>query len=504
MEEITRQTASRLTFRTITISLIAGFLIALGLATARKLLAENSAANYAAVQPASCRLVLAALPVNNPIDQEIADRQALSSSSTPALERLGWTFIKKARLSFDPGFYKLAEQCAACLESRGAKGPETLLLRAHSLQSLHRFAEAETVARELIRLRERPFDYGVLGDILVDQGKVRESAAAYQKMVDLRPDLHSFARAAHVRWLTGDLNGALELMHLATGASSPNDPEAAAWAFTRLALYQLQRGATRQATASCDAALAVQSDYAPAMLARARIMLALNRAAEAVVDLQRAAKLNPLPDYQWALADALAITGDRKRVIEIESQLANGSSDDPRTLSLYLATRQRDVERAVQLAHQELANRKDVFTYDALAWALAAAGRNAEAQQHMNQALSEGTADPRLYFHAGVIAALNNNHHQAKRWLDQAAATQQMLLPSERVQLDTWRQKIGRQSLPTARPKNLDGPTNQPWVKEALHQSLLRSASSLLCEQRSHRRGERGALQTFRAKPVKE
>ncbi|HJY29240.1 MAG TPA: hypothetical protein VJ306_14535, partial [Pyrinomonadaceae bacterium] len=169
--------------------------------------------------PESCRLVLAPLRVDKPIDQEIAQQQALIlNGASSGLERLGWAFIKKARMSFDAGFYKLAEQCAACMEARGANGPDALLLRAHALQSLHHFAEAERTARELIRQRERPFDYGVLGDVLIDQGKVREGAAAYQKMVDLRPDLQSYARAAHVRWLTGDLAGAMELMKLATSA----------------------------------------------------------------------------------------------------------------------------------------------------------------------------------------------------------------------------------------------------------------------------------------------
>lgn len=386
-------------------------------------------------ESASCRLVLAPLGGDKPIDQEIAHQQSLAENgSSPAFERLGWTFVKKARISLDAGFYKLAEQCAACLEARNSNRADALLLRAHALQSLHHFAEAEAAARELVRSRERPFDYGVLGDVLIDEGKVREGAAAYQRMVDLRPDLQSYARAAHVRWLTGDLEGAIELMKLATGASSPNDPEAGAWAFTRLALYQLQRGTTKSALASCDAALSLQSDYAPAMLARGRILLAENRAIDAVVELQRAAKLNPLPEYQWALEDAL----------NVKSQIvARSNTDDPRTLSLYLATRHEDVERAVRLAQQELTNRGDVFTHDALAWALAASGRTTEAQQHITQALSEGTVDARLYLHAGVIAALNNDHKQARRWLERASAIQQMLFPSERLLLDEWRQRIG-------------------------------------------------------------
>jgi hypothetical protein len=146
------------------------------------------------------------------------------------------------------------------------------------------------------------------------------------------------------------------------------------------------------------------------------------------------------------LADALNLNGARAQAAELKSQIAaDRSTEDPRTLALYLATHNRDVERAVRLAEQELANRGDVFSHDAMAWALAAAGRVSEAQQHLNQALSEGTTDARLSLHAGVIAALNGDQKQASKWLNAAAATQQMLLPSERAQLDMWRRKPTKQ-----------------------------------------------------------
>lgn len=460
MEAITnkaaRQTGRGLSIRNMSVLLLLTLFVVAGGVFAKKTFwraSEGFVAKDSSVQPASCRFVLAPrMSVDTAIDREIQQQQAVimksGSPAATAFERLGWLFVKKARLSFDAGFYKLAEQCAACLEARGASGPDTLLLRAHVLQSLHHFSAAETVARELVKLRERPFDYGVLGDILIDQGKLHEGAAAYQQMVDLRPDLQSYARAAHVRWLTGDLDGAIELMHLATTAGSPNDPEAAAWAFTRLALYQLHHGATKQAMQACDAALALQSDYAPAMLARGRVLLALNRPTEAVVELRRAVNLNPLPEYQWTLADALTLEGDRNHAAELDSQIGERSTEDPRTISLFLATRQIDVERAVQLAQQELTNRGDVFTLDALAWALAVAGRASEAQQYSNKALSQGTNDPRLYLHAGVIAALNHDTRQAKRWLQKAAATQQLLLPCERTHLDGWRQKVAAKIQP--------------------------------------------------------
>src|SRR5262249_54404051 len=149
-----------------------------------------------------------------------------------------------------------------------------------------------------------------------------------------------------------------------------------------------------------------------------RILLASHRPADAVVDLQRAAELNPLPEYQWALADALALTGDRDRAQQVESKIIElGATEDPRSFSLFLATRGENVELAVQLAQQELTNREDVFTHDALAWSLAVAGRTTEAQLHATRALSEGTVDARLFLHAGIIAALNHDTTQAKRLL---------------------------------------------------------------------------------------
>src|SRR5262245_41175262 len=52
------------------------------------------------------------------------------------IERLGWAFVGKARESFDPGFYKLAEQCALALDQRQSHCAEALLLRGHVLHNL--------------------------------------------------------------------------------------------------------------------------------------------------------------------------------------------------------------------------------------------------------------------------------------------------------------------------------------------------------------------------------
>jgi len=161
------------------------------------------------------------------------------------LEQLGWAFVAKARESFDAGFYKLAEQCARCIEKRNPQSQEAMLLRGHVLQNLHRFKESEMLARRLVEQRGLSFDYGLLGDALMEQGKLNDAAEAYQQMMNLKPDLQGYARAAHMRWLKGDLAGAIEAMQLAVSAASPSDGESAAWVNTRLASISRSRATVR-------------------------------------------------------------------------------------------------------------------------------------------------------------------------------------------------------------------------------------------------------------------
>lgn len=368
------------------------------------------------------------------LQQEV--RRAKKPWRTAYLERLGWAFIAKARASFDSGFYTLADQCAWCIESEKPHSFEAMLLRGHVLHNLHQFRKGEALARELVDRRGLSFDYGLLGDVLMEQGKLNEAIDAYQKMMDEKPGPQAYSRAAHVRWLKGDLPGAIEAMEMTTGAVSSHDPEAAAWAHVRLALYELQAHNTQKASSLIETSLAFQPDYAPALLARGRILMAEGKNAEAVTPLMQAARINPLPEYQWALLEALRVTGRPDEARAVEDQLMQrGAADDPRTFALYLATTGRDAKTALQLAEEELEVRADVFTLDTIAWALRAAGRIQEARSFSERTLAEGTQDARLFYHAGVLAAAMGQNREAGDWFEKAAAIQQILLPSEREHL---------------------------------------------------------------------
>ena len=405
-----------------------------------------------------CEIALAAHSGDAKADREIARlQQEIRSNAKPyqtnaMIEKLGWSFVEKARESFDPGFYKLAEQCALCLESKQGESqsakesanrplstPESirsaaLLLRGDALENMHRFSDAEKIARELVETRGLAYDFGLLGDALIEQGKTDEATLAYQKMMDMRPGPQAYSRAAHLRWLKGDTVGACALMSMS--AQAAGQTESAAWAWSKLAIYELQTGEIKRARAACDAALQTLPDYAPALLASGRILLAENKTGEAVAALERAAGFNPLPEYQWALADALRAANREDDAAKVEQKLAaTGAANDPRSYSLFLATRGRDPEVALRLAEEELKVRRDIYTLDALAWAQSAKGDAVEAWKTMRSALALGTTDARLYLHAAAISAQAGDTARAKMYAGKAEKFAFSLLPGERIRL---------------------------------------------------------------------
>ncbi len=404
----------------------------------------------------SCAIALALHKGEAPIDSEIRARQGKIkqydeklADLTPNIEQLGWRFVEKARRSYDPGYYKLAEQCAACMEELQVTRPNekeaepgklknaaALLLRGHILQNLHRFSEAEPIARELAAKRGLAFDHMLLGDVLLEQGKLTDAARCYQKLLDLKPGLQAYARAAQLRWLQGDTEGAIEMALQATRLGTPSDPEAGAWAATKLAFFDLHYGALPQAAAACETALELMPQYAPALLMKGRVLLAQERASAAIPFLQEAARQNPLPEYQWTLADALRADQREAEAQAVEATLqTKGAIEDPRTYALYLATRAGDTAQAVKLAESELNARQDLHSYDALAWTLLRSGQTAAAWQNIEKALATGTQDARLHFHAAAIAQANGLKAKASQHFKQARKGSASLLPSERAQL---------------------------------------------------------------------
>ncbi len=360
-----------------------------------------------------------------------------AAAKEEAYEQLGWAFIAKARVTLDAGFYKLAEKTSLVMETQFGASVAAQLLRGHALHNLHRFREAEALARAVIAQHELPAAYALLSDVLVEQGRLPEGIVALQRLSDLKPGAVSYTRIAHVRWLKGDLSGAIVAMDMAARATSSRDAEAGAWIVTRLSGFHLQAGSATRALALADDACGRAADFAPALLARGRALVALGQSAAAIEALEQAAALNPLPEYQWWLADTLRAAEKPAAAEKVEVALqARGAMNDPRTYALWLATRAENTATAVRLAREELTQRQDAFTQDALAWALARHGDMPAAEIAMKAALAEQTRDARLFLHAGEIARRAGRPDAAASFFAQAQSAAGTLTPSERALLN--------------------------------------------------------------------
>jgi tetratricopeptide (TPR) repeat protein len=442
------KTSCKILSRPVVILAIAGLTaLSIGGCTRQDLTPRDAVARETITTPAGpLAIALSPHAGQGRLDEQIRrvqDHVRSNQNTRASLERLGWLYVGKARESFDAGYYTLAEQCALALDSSKPGCHEALLLRGHVLHSQHRFVEAESLARQLASARGLAADHGLLGDILADVGRVEEAARAYQTMLDLKPGPQGYARAAHLRWLNGDIEGALQIMRMAATGSSPRDAESAAWMHAQLARYLWQSGAQVEAQEAVESAFAFRTNYPPGLLLRGRWLLAGDQPAAAIEPLQQAARLNPIPEFQWVLAEALRAAHRESEARAVEQEiLANGPRTDPRTTSLFLATRHERLELAVRLARKELTERADVFSHDALAWTLAASGQFAEAELHMRKALALGTPDPRLWLHAGVIAAKNGKRTEASEWWHKAEERRAQLLPTEREHWQRTQQLI--------------------------------------------------------------
>ncbi|MCA1613261.1 MAG: tetratricopeptide repeat protein, partial [Acidobacteria bacterium] len=167
-------------------------------------------------------------------------------------------------------------------------------------------------------------------------------------------------------------------------------------------------------------------DYHLALAAKARARFAAGDADAAVALYRRAVERVPLPEHAAALGDLYAKLGradEAKRQYElvefVERSGAEGQTYS-RQLAVFWADHDTRLDEALEAAQRERAARNDIYTADALAWCLYKKGRFAEARAAMRDALRLGTRDPRLLYHAGMIAAALGDRRDAAKHLREA------------------------------------------------------------------------------------
>jgi len=342
--------------------------------------------------------------------------------------QLGLAYVAQARVTADPSWYPKAE---GVLRRSLRLHPHENVDGALGIGALdlarHDFAAALEQGRRAASIDRYDADaYGVIGDALVELGRYRAAFAAFQTMVDTRPDLASYARVAYARELTGDVAGAQRAMRMALDAAgSPSD---AAW--TAYQLGELAFGSGRVAEAGGWYARGLELDptYALNLAGMAKVAWARGNDELAIRRYREVAARYPSPEVVVALADLYRATGharladEQEDVVHAMRQLAIASGVNvDLELALYDADH-GEPAGALSAARTEWGRRHSIHVADAYAWALYANGRYARASIFAERALALGTRNASFLFHAGMIRLALGDRDGARHDLARAIA----------------------------------------------------------------------------------
>jgi tetratricopeptide (TPR) repeat protein len=335
----------------------------------------------------------------------------------------GHAWVRLARVQSQPGLYAQAQDCATSALERSPQDPGALRLRGMALLDAHQFSAARALALDLLaRQPDDTLAWGMLSDAQLELGHVTEATDAAQQMLNRKPSLLSYGRAAHLRWLSGDRDGAKQLYQaaIAAGRQQP-DREPRAWMTVQAAWVFWHEGDYKGAAAGFDLVLRQLPDYAPALEGRGRTALALADYPGAIRWLGRALALHPLAETAWALGDAYSLAGDRRAADAAYARvLREAGQHDPRTLALFYATQAREPAEAVRLAERAYSERQDGYSKDALAFALFRSGELTRASRLSREVLALGVPDARLLYHAGLIARARGDAAVGGELIDRA------------------------------------------------------------------------------------
>ncbi|MFS8103128.1 tetratricopeptide repeat protein [Lentzea alba] len=327
-------------------------------------------------------LVVTACARQEPVSQPVTQTSSLQRNAeslqaklrrTPddasAWAQLGATHVELARTTFDPQHYSRAERALKeSLRLKPEGNGEAFMGQGALFNARHDFVAARDWGQRAVSaLPDSAQAQGVLVDALTQLGDDAGAAVALQRMLDLRPGVASFTRAAYHFELHGRLDEArVALERALETASSPEEA-----GFCQFHLDEL-KGRTD---------------------------------AEALEVYGGLVSKAPSPEYLVKYGKALDKTGkpaEARAQFDLALQQLRALGGDDLTAAL-IAADHGDPAEALRFAEKEWTKRQSVFTADAMAWALHVNKRSAEALPYSDKAVALGWKDPEVLRHREAI-----------------------------------------------------------------------------------------------------
>jgi tetratricopeptide (TPR) repeat protein len=372
--------------------------------------------------------------------QSMQNRVQRDPKDPAAYSSLGAAFFQRARETGDVEDFQLAEQAlnkSLALNNADFSAEPAYSTMAEVCMGEHRFSDAVAFAQKALALGSGDLSsFAIVGDANADMGEYERAAIAYSRL-DISDDSAAQPRNVYVRdsrtsylkFVSGDTPGAIRLMQsaVAAGTEARLPAENLAWLYYELGEYEFQAGDIGAANHAYLTALNIHPGDYRAMAGLGKLRGTQGRYDEAIKLYQSAIAVVPMPLYVAELGDIYNQAGNspeakkQYQLVEYIGMLGHINQVlHNRDLALFYADHDIKLDEALALAHKEFEVRHDIYTWDALAWALYKNGKYQEASDAMEQALRPGTRDAVLFFHAGMIASRLGQTSQAKERLQTA------------------------------------------------------------------------------------
>lgn len=376
--------------------------------------------------------VFAAIPTPGTItaaDKEIGrwmGKARANTSDDKMWVNLGDALMQKPRENADFRYYGYAEQAYGQALAHNPRNADALDGMAWVTSDRHQFDKSVEYAKQSIAVNPRNNTaYGLWGDADVELGHYEDAYTHYQSMLDIRPDLSSYSRGAHLLFLTGDSRKAMWLMIKAIKVGGPY-AENTAWCRAQLGLMLFNEGALLPADGILKDALKATPNNFQVLAAMGRVKAAEKDYPAAVSDYQKALTIQPNLDVLVALGDVYQAMGrkaDAEKEYAAVEELHRKNTDvavhDHIQMAYFYADHDRSLVQAMQFAEEHKMS-PNVNDADTLAWCYYKNNLLPQAKAASDRALSRHTPDARYLFHAGMIAAKMGDRVGAQKDLYQA------------------------------------------------------------------------------------
>lgn len=345
------------------------------------------------------------------------------SNTVKAYNELGLAFAQLGRENGDLANYDHARDSFKKAHELDGKDAAAMRNLAYVSTIFHDFHGAISWGEMAIKTHPQdPSAYGIVSDSHFELGDYDKATDYAQKMVDLKPDLSSYSRAAKLKWVFGDQKGAMLVMQKALNAGAPF-AENTAWCSTMLGDMYFKTGALAVAEKQYKDSLNRLKDYRHACAGMARVCFAKNNLEEASQWMSKACIGVPPIPYVQELGEIYLKMGKpdlaKAQFDKVEATSKayrdHGIGGDEVALANYWLDHTTKKREALDMMEAEAKEHTNYETWSTLAWAYYCNNKPGEAAKAMEKAMRTGVQDSLVFYRASKIASANGQAAEARR-----------------------------------------------------------------------------------------